>query len=255
MQHSRLHSGGARLKRPGRAILAVIVPLGICPAADATYVHNDPANGTDPTGEYQYTCETGSRIGCAQGFQTSQENATIKLQNAIEKLGSAIDDAKAVSAAHAAGNISATVSSATGRTEGEFAHAFGQQANIVESMSSVREGLQSALSGLQGNGPATNATGQDLAILQQAQAPAGAVPNSHALLMNPAQWNSITYGQRVWTLIHEPLHGEAGWRDYRGPNGIKYYRWESGGHSPLELNGPAALSNPDNAVCFIVGGC
>lgn len=235
--------------------MILAVSLGICSAANATYVGNDPANGTDPTGEYQYACQAGSRIGCAQGFQTSQEKAAVKLQNTIEKLGNAIKDAKAVSAAQAAGNTSAAVSAATERTEGEFTHAFGQQSDMVGAMSSVQGALQSSLAGLQGDGPATNAAGGDLAIMQQAQAPAAAVPNSHALLMNPAQWNSITYSQRVWSLLHEPLHGEVGWRDYKGPNGVKYYRWDRGGHSPLELNGPAALSNPDNAVCFIVGGC
>lgn len=145
---------------PAQARFVQTDPVGYQDDNDPyTYVGNDPTDLTDPTGLYQYTCETGSRIGCAQGFQTNQEKAIAKVQNAIEKLGNAIKDIKSVAVAQAAGNTSAAVSIATAQTEGEFSHAFGQQTDVAGAMSTVQGALQSALGGLQGNGPATNATG------------------------------------------------------------------------------------------------
>lgn len=219
------------------------------------YVGNDPTNKTDPLGLYQYTCETGSRIGCAQGFQTNQEKATIRLQNASERLGNAIKDMKDVAAKQAAGDTSAKVSSATTATEKAFTGAFGQQTDMAGAMSTVQSGLNSAIAGLSGNNPAANASGDTMTLLQNASAPIGTVPGSHQLQMNPAAFNAITGTQKQWSLGHDALHAEAGWHDYSGPNGEKYYRWQQGGNSPLNVPSPATLTNPENAMCFVFGGC
>src|ERR1700733_2336536 len=41
---------GAPMKNFKFAVLAVLASLSICSNAHATYVHDDPANGTDPSG-------------------------------------------------------------------------------------------------------------------------------------------------------------------------------------------------------------
>lgn len=220
-----------------------------------TYVGNDPASKIDPSGEYQYACETGSRIGCALGFNSLQQKAVIKYQNATEKLGNAIADVKSVAARQAAGDKNAAISSTTAKTESDLTHSFGQQSDMLGAMQTVQSALQAALAGLQGNGPATNASGDTLTYMNSKFAPAAAVPSSHSIFLNPSIWNNIDRDRALWALVHEPLHGEAGWLDYRGPKGEKYMYQEVGGHSPLELNGPAALTNPDNAVCFVTGEC
>ena len=246
---------GGDVKHFKLAILAVVLSLGICSVADATYVGNDPANETDPSGEYQYSCETGSRIGCAMGFQTLQEKAVAKYQNALERLGGAITDMKSVAAQQAAGNKSAAVSGATAQTQSRFTHAFGPQSDMLGAMQFEQSAFQSALAGLRGSGPATNASGDTLTYMNGQSAPAAAVPSSHSILVNPSIWNNIDRGRTLWALVHEPLHGEDGWVDYRGPKGEKYMYQNVGGHSPRELSGPAALTNPDNAVCFVMDEC
>lgn len=218
-------------------------------------VGNDPTDLTDPTGLYQYSCETGSRIGCAQGFQSNQEKAAIKLQNAAERLGNAVKDIKAVAAAQAAGDTTAAVSSATAVTEKAFTGVFGQQTDMAGAMSAVQSGLNAAVAGLSGNNPAANASGGASTLLRNRSAPIGSVPGSHQLQMNPTAWNAITSRQQQWALGHDALHAEAGWHDYKGPKGEMYFRWQQVGRSPLDVPGPENLTNPESAMCFAFGGC
>jgi RHS repeat-associated protein len=220
-----------------------------------TYVGNDPVGRIDPLGLYTYTCETGSRIGCAQGFETNQEKAAIKLQNAAERLGNAIKDVKAVAARQAAGDTSAAVSSETAQTEKSFSAVYGAQSDIAGAMSTVQTGLNEAVAGLQGTNPAANAAGDTLTTMQKGSAIIQTVPGSHQITMNPTGWNNITNEQRQWSLGHDALHAEATWHDYRGPNNELYYRWQRGGNSPLGVPSPANLTNPENAMCFVFGGC
>ncbi len=220
-----------------------------------TYVGNDPVGRIDPLGLYTYTCDTGSRIGCAQGFQTNQEKTEIKLQNASERLGNAIKDVRAVAAKQAAGDTSASVSSETAQTEKSFTAVYGAQSDIAAAMSTVQTGLNEAVAGLQGTNPATNASGDALTTMQKGSAIIQSVPGSHQITMNPTGWNSITTTQRQWSLGHDALHAEANWHDYRGPNNERYYRWQQGGNSPLGVPSPANLTNPESSMCFVFGGC
>lgn len=219
-----------------------------------TYVGNDPIDKTDPSGLYQYTCETGSRIGCAQGFQSNQQKATIKLQNASERLGKAIADVKGVATRQAAGDTSASVSRETAATEKAFTSVYGAQSDIAASMSSVQSGLNAAIAGLSGTAPLNNASGNILAKMTSDSAILGTLA-PHQIVMNPGGWNSITNTQRQWSLGHDALHAEAAWHDYIGPSGESYYRWQVGGHSPLLVPTPQNLTNPENAMCFAFGGC
>lgn len=244
------------LATPATARFLQADPMGYGPDPNLyIYVGNDPTDKTDPEGLYQYTCETGSRIGCAEGFQTLQQKAIIRYQNAIDKLGNAIADLRSVAAQQAAGNASAAVSSETAQTEAQFTHAFGAQNNMLGAMRGVQSALQAGLAGLQGNGVAANASGSDLVDLTRASAPAGSHSMAHSILLNPPIFNSIDQRRATWALGHEPLHAEVGWHDAVDSTGRKYMRWDTGSRSPLELTGPAALSNPDNAMCFVMGGC
>jgi hypothetical protein len=114
------------------------------------------------------------------GFQSLQEKAITKYQNAVEKLSNAIADMKSVAVQQAAGSQTAAISAATARTEGEFTHAFGQQSDMLGAMQTVQSALLSSLAGLRGDGPATNASGSTLTYMNNQSAPAAAIPGSHS---------------------------------------------------------------------------
>lgn len=209
------------------------------------YVGNDPLNRSDPTGRYQ--CQ----LANCNNFNQAQTRAATQMEGAANRLNSAAAELN-----QAGGNAS-QISPAGQATVQSFQQSFGSHADPAAAMTTAAGNFSAGATALRDTTSGTRVATED--PTPTAGVPGSTPVNGNDIQITSSQFNALPSGQRTWVAGHESLHGETPMSDVRDSTGGRFYQHDSDtARNPSTLAGQApasALQNPDNYMCFALGGC